>query len=138
MKIGKRRNVFMLSWIAKAFGKPVDWMPAERSSKFCLSNWSLRQIWVFQTSNVYLYQGLWRWKRVKKKKKKVKSVVSGRKGSFYFRNTSYTGLCNIAGAAYRLGREGGDQCQSCLTLRAEETVEPLQRLIPSKKCQAVK
>lgn len=49
-------------------------------------------------------------KELKRKKKKVKSVVSGRKGSFYFRNTSYTGLCNIAGAAYRLGREGGDQC----------------------------
>lgn len=74
----------------------------------------------------------------KVKRSKIKSVVSGRKGSFYSKNTSYTGVCNIVGAAYRLGSEGGDQCQSFAMLRAEETTEPLERKIPPNECQAVK
>lgn len=75
-------------------------------------------------------------KKVKRSKKK--SVISGRKGSFCSTNALYTSLCNIVGAAYRLGSEGGDQCQPCVMLRAEETIEPLERLIPSNKCQGVK
>lgn len=76
-------------------------------------------------------------KKVKRSKKK-KSIVSGRKGSFYSTNTLYTGLCNIVGAAYGLGSEGVDQGQSCVMLRAKETIEPLERQISPNECLDVK
>lgn len=84
---------------------------------------------------VFMYQGLRRWKGLKKPQ-----LFQEEKGHFKV-EILCTRLCNVAEAAYRLGSEGGDRCESCVMLRGEETIEPLKRIIPPNNqvpgCEAI-